>query len=103
VFEANSDDLDASKSAEFDQNNDNADNLDSGVGLEEQGWDGKDNDDSAAASAGDEDAIAGNGKRSSEESLKSRTLKSLKLPDELLNCARRETSCSMSMLADAAT
>ncbi len=103
AFEANFDDLDVSKSAEVDENNDNADNIDRGAGLEEQGWGGKGSDDSAADSAGEKDAIAGNGKTPSEKSLKSRTLKSLKLPNELLYCARRETSRGMSMLADDVT
>jgi hypothetical protein len=78
--------LDVSKSAEaeFDENNDNADKFDRGAGLEEREWVGKDNDGSAAESSGKKDAIAGNVETSSEESLKSRTLKSLKLPNELL-------------------
>jgi hypothetical protein len=105
AFEANSDDLDVSKSAEaeFDESNDNADKFERGAGLKEREWFGKDNDGSAAESSGKKDAIAGNVETSSEESLKSRTLKSLKLPYELLYWARTETVRGVLMLADDVT
>ena len=79
MFDAVSDDLDP---AAVDRNN--------GAELEEKGGGGDDNEDKTAASAADEDDIDDKGKRSSEESLKSRTLKSQKLSNKLMDSEKHQ-------------